>query len=398
MKKMFLYALFLMIMTGCAINNAPVAKSDPNLPKVQKFGAYPDRNAIALKWDAVSSMSGYYIQKYDAKNKKWESLVTIDDPYKTLYVDTGLKPSTLYRYRIAAFNSKKIPSLAQEVSQKTLPSVAKVIPLEVKPLKKGMVKIIFRPHPNERVEGYVIEKFDDSAAKWKENANLSPRYDVEYIDRGLKDGKIYKYRIIAYTFDGLKSEPSEPITVSTYPKPPVIEDIQATNNLPKKIVLKWSPVKDAKYYKVYTKSFLGLTYTPIAKTSKTVYTDNVGKDGVSKYYKVTAVSIHDTESLLSKTPEVMGQTLPAPAKPLVSTNITQDGVEFIFSSPDDRAVKYLVIKKEGNIFNPKEQKFIVNSNKFYDDKLIHKHTYVYDIYAVDKYGLISKANSVKVDF
>jgi fibronectin type 3 domain-containing protein len=163
-------------------------------------------------------------------------------------------------------------------------------------------------------------------------------------------------------------------------------------------VLTWSPVKNAKYYKIYTKSFLGFTYTPIAKTTNTTFTDKINKDGVTKYYKVTAVSIHDTESLLDKTPEVMGQTLDAPAKPLVSTNITKNAVEFIFSNPDNRAVKYLVIKKERNVLDSKEHKYIVNGNRFVDNNIQHKHSYKYKIYAVDQYGLISKANTVEVDF
>ena len=319
---MTLYLIALLFISGCALNSKPAPKSNPNLPKVSKFNAYPDRNAIALKWNVVNGISGYYIQKFDKKTRKWKMLATINDPFKTLYVDTNLKPSTLYTYRIATFNKNKIPSLSVEVSQKTLPTIAPVIPLEIKPLKKGMVKIIFRPHPNERVEGYILQRLDDKNIKWIDLANLTPRYNVEYIDKGLVDGKIYQYRIIAYTYDNLKSTPSDILKVSTYPKPPLVLNIKASINLPKKIVLKWSPVKNAKYYKVYTKRFLGLGYTPIAKVKGTTYTDNVQKDGVKKYYKVTAVSIHDTESLLDNSPEVMGESLQVPAKPLISTNVS----------------------------------------------------------------------------
>ena len=387
-----------MLITGCATNPKPVPKSNPNLPKVAKFNAYPDRNAIALKWNVVKGISGYYIQKFDKKDGKWKMLKTINDPFQSIYVDEGLKPSTEYMYRIATFNKDKIPSLAVEVKKQTLPTIAPVIPLEVKPLKKGMVKIIFRPHLNERVKGYIIQRLDDKVLKWINLADLTPRFNVEYIDRGLEDGKVYNYRIIAYTYDGLKSKPSETIKVSTYPKPPIVMNVKASNNLPKKIVLTWSPVNGVKYYKVYTRNFLGLGFTPIAKVKGTTYTDKIGKDGVTKYYKVTAVSIHDTESLLENSPEVMGQTLPPPAKPLVSTNVLNKGVEFIFSSPDDRAVKYLVVKKEGNVFNAKEFKYIVNGNRFLDNRIANKHSYIYKIYAIDKYGLISEANEVKVDF
>jgi fibronectin type 3 domain-containing protein len=321
-------------------------------------------------------------------------LATINNPFQTLYVDTNLKPSTLYSYRIATFDKNKTPSLAKEIKKKTLATIAPVIPLEIKPLKKGMVKIIFRPHPNERVQGYILQRLDDKNIKWVTLANLTPRYNVEYIDKNLKDGKIYQYRIIAYTYDGLKSAPSEVLKVSTYPKPPLVLNIKATINLPKKIVLRWAPVKNAKYYKVYTKRFLGFGYTPIAKVKGTIYTDKVGKDGVKKYYKVTAVSIHDTESLLDNSPEVMGETLAIPAKPLISANVLRNKIEFIFSSPDNRAIKYLVIKKGIN----KDYKYIVNGNRFLDTNVIHKHSYTYKIYAVDKYGLISEANEVEVDF
>jgi len=70
-----------------------------------------------------------------------------------------------------------------------LPTIAPVIPLEIKPLKKGMVKIIFRPHPNERVEGYILQRLDDKNIKWVTLANLTLRYNVEYIDKGLEDEK-----------------------------------------------------------------------------------------------------------------------------------------------------------------------------------------------------------------
>jgi fibronectin type 3 domain-containing protein len=395
MKKWALLLISLMIITGCAINK-PAPKSNPNLPKVTNFKAYPDRNAMALKWNVVKGINGYFIQKYNFKTKKWDKTITINDPYQTLYVDTKLKPNTLYKYRIATFDKNKIPSLAIETQNKTLPSIAPVIPLEIKPLTKGEVKIIFRPHLNERVNSYIIQRFNDKIAKWINIATLKPRYNVEYIDKNLIDGKIYKYRIIAVTFDNLYSKPSKELVISTYPKPPIIKNIKASVDLPKKIKLSWYPVPNTAYYKIYKKKFL--MFVPIAKTKNTFYIDYINKDGDTEYYKVTAVSIHQTESLLDKTPEVMGKTLDIPAKPLVSINITDDGVEFVMNSPDDRAVKYLIVKESGNILNKKEQKYVVNGNRFLDRQIDKKHSITYKIYAIDKYGLISKPTEVEVSF
>jgi len=395
MKKLTTFLATLLIMSGCATLNKPIPKSNPNLPTVKQFKAYPDRNAIALFWTPVPSMSGYYIQRYNAKNNKWEEIATIKDPYKSIYVDTGLKPGHLYKYKIATFNKNKIPSLAKEVDQATLPKLQPVIPLEAKPLTKGEVKIIFRPHPNERVCKYIIQRYNDKDTKWEEIAVLKPRLNVEYIDKNLKDGKIYKYRIIAVTFDNIKSYPSKTIKVSTYPKPPVITNISASTNLPKKIKVTFSAVPNAAYYKVYISNIPDNgSFTFYKKIHSTVFIDHINKDGYTRYYKVTAVSKHNTESLLSDTPIAMGQTLPKPATPIVSTNRSANTIEFVFTSPDNRAVKYLVVRKEiQSLFKTNTKKYIVNSNKFVD-KINPKYSYKYKIYEIDKYGLISKKPAV----
>jgi len=396
MKKWLLLIISLMIITGCATNK-PVPKSNPKLPTVKHFSAYPDRNAMALRWESVANMNGYYIQKFNFKTKKWDKTIEINDPYKTIYVDTKLKPNTLYKYRIATFDKNKIPSLAVEIQKKTLPTIAPVIPLEIKPLTDRRIKIIFRPHQNERVNGYIIQRFNDKTTKWEKIATLSPRYNVEYIDKNLISGKIYKYRIIAKTFDGLKSAPSNIIAISTYKRPPVVLNVTASVDLPKQIKITWSPVKNAVYYKIYKKE--GFSFEPIAKTKNTFYIDRINKNNDTEFYKVTAVTAHKTESILDKTPSVMGKTLNIPAKPIVSTNVTLNGIELIMSSPDNRAVKYMIIKKIGNSFgNKNQQKYIIKSNKFVDKNINHKQTVTYEIYAVDKYNLISNKSEMEVSF
>ena len=397
MKKLIISAATLIFITGCATNfitpKQPL-KSNPNLPTVKTFKAYPDRNAIALYWSTVPNMSGYYIQRYDFKHKRWIQIATIHNPYKSIYVDTHLKPAHIYEYKIATFDKKGTPSLSKEVTISTLPRLAPVVVLEAKPIVKGSIKIIFRPHPNERVDKYIIQRYNDQKAKWEDIATLKPRLNVEYIDSGLKDGKIYKYRIFAKSFDDIKSLPSKTIVVSTFPKPPVVLNIHATTDLPKKIVITFSPVKNAAYYKIYISDTPNGDFEFYKTTKSTTFVDYIKKDGFIRYYKVTAVSPHKTESLLSDTPAVMGETLPKPATPLVSINKMGNEIEFIFTSPDNRAKKYLIIRKENiSLFKSIKKKFIANSNRF-TDTINPKHSYEYKIYEVDKYGLISKKPAV----
>ena len=381
-------------MSGCATFNTPIPKSNPSLPVVKNFKAYPDRNAMALYWSTVPEMKGYYIQRYNPKNKKWQEIATIKDPYTSIYVDTGLKPGVIYKYRIATFNKNKTPSLAKEVTQSTMPKLSPVIILEAKPIVKGKIKLIFRPHPNERVNEYIIKRYNDKNAKWQTIATLKPRLNVEYIDSNLEDGKIYKYEVIAKSFDGIESFPSKPAVVSTFKKPPIITQIKATNNLAKKIVVTFSPVKGAVAYKIYISSSPSGPFEFYKKINSTMFTDYINQDGFVRYYKITAVSAHNTESLLNDTPVTMGETLPKPTAPIVSTNKMGNQIELIFTSPDNRAVKYLIIRKERlSFFKTQKKKFIVSSNRF-TDTINPKKEYEYDVYEIDRYNLLSNKPAV----
>ena len=399
MKKTALLALSLMIFLGCATNK-PAPKSNPNLPQVKKFKAYPDRNAVALFWQSVPKMQGYFIQSFDFKNKKWDKTIEIDNPYRTIYIVKDLKPETLYKFRIATFEKekdKKVPSLAKEIEIKTLPTISPVVPLEAKTLTKNMVKILFRPHQNERVNRYIIEKYYNNTTEWREIAELDGRFNVEYIDNGdLKDGEIYKYRVIAESYDGLKSKPSNPIIISTYPKPPVVTDIKATNNLPKKIVLTWSPVKDAEYYKIYTSTSPDDFFTFYKKTKTTSFTDVINKNGFTKYYKVTAVSPHKTESILENTQSVMGQTLNIPPVPIVATNRENNTISLDIRPQDNRSKYFLIkVKERISLFETKTKIYKTSKNSF-QIKINPKYSYSIEVYEVDKYGLVSKPNVIEV--
>jgi len=256
-----------------------------------------------------------------------------------------------------------------------------------------MVKIVFRPHPNERVKGYYIERFNDKDSKWERIADLQPRLRAEYIDKDLVDGKVYRYRVIAYTFDGLLSHPSRVIVTQTLSKPQKIVNLQASTDLPKKIRVTWQPVKDAVEYKVYGSTLgFGAGFKLIATTKNTVFVDNINKDGYTKYYKVSSVNKYGIESLKSQF--VMGSTLPVPAKPVVSIEKGNKSVTFILSSPDKRAVKYLIKKDDGKkVIN------IHNVHSPYTDTNVQpKRSYTYKIYAIDNNGLVSKPSEVEVSF
>ena len=391
-KSILLAGSIILAITGCT-NNVPL-KSNPNVAQVKELRTLSDRNAIALEWDVVNKpdIAGYYIQRSEDA-KKYKTIKKIESKYVAHYTDTDLKPNKTYYYKISTFTNKGVPSFAKFKRAKTLPTIDPVPFIANANLKaKGMIKIIFRPHPNERVEGYEVQKFNDQNSKWEDLATLEPRLRAEYIDKGLIDGKVYRYRIIAYTFDGLKSAPSQVVVAQTLQKPQVIQNPQATTDKVRKIILNWPKIKSASEYKIYYASNENGSYDLLATTKSNIYTDAVGKDGFVRFYKITSVNKYGIESLPSQS--VMGSTLAVPAEPIVSIEKNTNSVKFIISSPDKRAVKYLIKKDDG--------KRIINihdvHSPYTDNKVLKKHTYSYKIYSIDKNGLRSKASKVEVSF
>jgi len=380
------------MITGCT-NNPPL-KSNPDVPKIKEVRSLSDRNAIALEWDIVNKpeIAGYYIQRSN-NAKKYKTIAKITDKYIAHFTDTNLQPNKVYYYKISTFTKQGVPSFAKFKKIKTLPTIDSVPFVADAGLKvKGMIKLIFRPNPNERVKGYIIERFNDEKGKWEELDRLEPRLRAEYIDKDLIDGKVYRYRIISYTFDGLKSSPSKEIAIQTLQKPQVITSISATTNLPKKIELKWQKIPNALEYKIYISNNEDGSYTFLSSTKVNHYVDDVNKDGITRFYKISSINKYGIESLKSQ--PVMGATLQVPSKPIVSIQKNKNSVKFILSSPDKRAVKYLIKKNDGekiiNIHNVK--------NPFVDKNIKHKKTYTYEVFALDKYDLKSKPTKVEVNF
>ena len=393
MKKILLTTSIILAITGCSTNNVSI-KSSPKVTPVDKVSSLADRTAIALEWNLVNNpqIKGYIIQRSEDL-KHYQTVKQIENRFITHWTDTNLKPNRFYFYKVSTYNKDGIPSLAKFIKTKTLDKIEPVPFIANAFLKaKGKIKIIFRPHPNERVVGYYIQRFNDSNGKWETIQTLKPRLRAEFIDTDLVDGKVYQYRIIAFSYDGIQSLPSKVITAKTLEKPSVILQVTASNNLPNKIKVEWNKLPDAKQYKIYSSSINGY-FTLLGVTHKNFFIDKLDKSGVTKYYKVTAVDKYGIESMMPENP-VMGSTLSLPATPVVSIMRGIQSVKFILSSPDGRAVKYLIKKDDGT----KIVKIHNVKNGFVDKNIKSDITYKYEIYSVDSHNLLSEPAKVEVTF
>jgi len=382
--KVLSASLITLIIAGCT--NQPPLKSNPNLPVVSKINSINDRNQIAIYWDRPSSdlVKGYYLQRSD-NGKKYKLIATIDDVDTTSFDDKGLSPEHKYFYKIATFDKNKVPSKGLKLVAYTIHNIEPIPALKNENLKtRGKVKFSFRPHPSERVSKYLIQRFNGK--KFETIATLDSRILTEFVDTNLEDGKTYEYRVIAVSYDGLKSAPSKVLKIATLGKPAVVMGLTASSDIPKKIEISWNPVKNIDHYEVYSSDEATGSYNLIATTNTNNYTDILNKDGVTRFYKVVAVNKFGLKSLMPENGE-MGSTIPLPASPVISKDSAS--LKFAITSPDGRAVKYEVDREGNGVV----KKFVNVQSPFVDNIPTDSNStinYTYKFYSIDKYNLKSE--------
>ncbi|MRI83285.1 MAG: hypothetical protein C6I00_02590 [Nitratiruptor sp.] len=385
------------LIAGCGgIQPQPAKpKIDPKLPQVSQLRTLSDITSIALEWSPIydERITGYGIYRAK-KGEPLKRIATIKNRYSSHYLDRKLDPDTLYLYTVSALSKKRESKPCKVVEAKTLPIPDSVPFISAIDHLPRQIKLIWRPHPYLRVERYILQRRGASETKWREIAKIPHRLNVEYIDRGLKDNQIYYYRLFAQSCDGILSKPSKIVKASTKPRPKMVQGLEASTNLPRKIVLHWkpNPEPDIIHYKVYKSLFEVGPYVVAAKVKGREYTDKIDEDGVRRYYKVTAVDRDGLESFKQYVP-VVGQTLPKPLPPLI-TEKSFDGSRLVlrWRSPDGRAVRYMVKKREiVGLFKYNDYTFKnIRSTSFIDTKFQPNARYIYKVYAIDRYGLISK--------
>ena len=384
-------------MGGCSRSpdtpSQQASQYDASLPKIDTMRTLPDINEIGFEWTPIHDdrVEGYYIYRVEGGNSK--RIATIKDKYVSHYVDTKLKPETTYNYRMSTYSSSK-----KESEPSSMVSVTTTGTIESVPFLKAItglpsrIKLVWRPHPMDRVESYIIERSELKSNEWKEIARIEGRLNAEYIDKDLKDNHFYRYRVKVKTYDGIISKPSDVVEATTKPLPKSVIGVGASTDLPKKIILKWEPViqEDLSFYKIYRSSNSMMFYSYYGKTTATEFEDLINENGTNYYYKVVAVDVDGLESPEPKN-AVMGTTLAALAAPKVSS-VKQEGHSVALSwVGDEHAVKYNLTREFEEAGSTKKQNFTgIFEPHYYDTDTMPGVTYTYKITAIDKYGIASE--------
>jgi len=302
----------------------------------------------------------------------------------------------MYSYYFKTFSkdAESQPSVGSVV--KTLPALESVSWIHAIQDMPRTAKIIWRPHVNQIVENYIIERKTLSEDEWEKIATIKGRLNVEYIDNNLKDNYVYKYRILVKTYNDIISKPSKEVSVVTKALPKPVQHLTATKDLAKRIMLRWSADKnkDFSHFNIYRSRSIDGSYTLISKTKKNEYLDELEEDGKDYFYRVSVV---DRDALESKYEHISayGKTLIKPAVPsLVEAKVVGDNIELNWKSTDPRAKTFVVSKSvKSGFFNTSNEEFTdIKGNVFIDTAIEPDTTYVYNVYSVDKFSIRSEAS------
>jgi len=405
MKLTSLTALILLV-SGCTNGNL----SQPNLPKIDdtlevvdsaSIRTISDINNIAFEWRKVDDprVVGYHFYRANLQEdgEKLKLIDTIENRYTTHYVDEDLAPNTKYVYKISSATKGEVESrTTNDYIVSTLPKMEGVSFIQAISNLPRQIKIIWRPHSNERIESYKIERSSPSTSKWEKLDTIDGRLQAEFIDLDLDDNVVYNYRITALSFDGLESQPSAIVKAQTKPLPEGILSLKASRDLPRKIVLTWEPSQssDVIKYNIYRSSDAdnGFDVIKTVDTNTLEFQDFVNEDGKAYFYKISSVDKDGLESDLNIN-SIMGSTLGKLAKPVITLAQIQGEKAILNWQPGDRrAVSYVIHKSiKENFFKTKKEKIEnINALRFEDKDIVRGVVYSYSIQAVDKNGILSE--------
>lgn len=209
-----LLATVLLGFNGCSgvVQSITVYESDPSLSKLRDLKALPQRNAIGFEWAKITDSRVRGINIYRSSEGEEKHIATISNAYATHFVDTQVKPGQSYRYTFKTLRFGKEATSGVHIKAHTLPPLQSVPFLKAYKAGEGAVKLLWNPHSNESINGYIIER-SVNGDEWRYLAQVKGRIMVEYIDTFVRQGREYRYRIIAKGYDDTTSRPSQPAQI-----------------------------------------------------------------------------------------------------------------------------------------------------------------------------------------
>ncbi len=277
---------------------------------------------VSLSWEAPPGLaaSGYEIFRSKAESGPFTKIAQVNQPeYRDLY----LERNTLYYYKIRAYTAKGLQSdFSAIITAETALTPNPPIILKAEGHVKS-IELTWSPSPiasDDKVplKGYKLYRANTQQELYKEVANIPSQETVAgvasavpdklvkviYLDKGLKDGEDYYYKLTSYNEKNLESDFSSSMKSVTIP---IVSNLSAQGDMIREIKLTWNMMESPfiKAYYIYRSISENENYARIKKVSvsdvggvkKLEYTDREGLNDKTRYfYRVTAIEDSEVET------------------------------------------------------------------------------------------------------
>ncbi len=382
---------------------------DPSVPSPTNLTASSSMTEVSLHWNYKinSSTSGYRVFRYSDYSRKYVLIQTIPDIYATSYVDKDLKPYKVYRYKVSAYTKdKRVSPASSAVTIRTRYILSQIKTLRASRNLVKQIKLAWNLYPQHSLIKYYQVQRSKDKTKWEDLHTIYKALQTQYIDRAVKSGDAYYYRLKAVTFDGVPSPYSNIAYGDTKTLPKMITEVLVRSNLPRQIQLSWidpnlsDKTRTILKYNIYTSLYKDKVFIKHATTSNKYYIDKIQKDGEVVNYKITAVDNFGLESPLP-TAFVTATTKANSPSPQIIEYKLADGRVIIRWLPMRRNIKEYMVKKSfsSKFFLPKTIKYTgIKGTQFVDNDITLNKTYKYQVIGIDNDGVLSKpSKSVSIE-
>ena len=173
------------------------ARTNPSVITGAKLGGRA-ADALRINWAKNTSADGYIVEMY--QSNKWVRVGKITNNSTTTFRKSGLKASTVYKFRVRAYKMSGKTALygnfSATVTARTNPSIMKGVKIGGK--AKDALRVNWTK--NASAQGYIVEMY--KGGKWVRVAKITNGNTTTFRKAGLAKNTTYKFRVKAYYMSG----------------------------------------------------------------------------------------------------------------------------------------------------------------------------------------------------
>jgi len=266
-------------LTGCP--NEPGADSFGAPTKIVATATSP--NSITISWAQVSGALQYFVYRSTSTFGTYTriGLAVPTDTGVCSYDVLGLSSGTTYYFTISAVNSSRESSQSQSVSATT---VSNLPPTGVTANATSTSSITVSWYGVTGATSYNVYRSPSATGIFSQ---IGTATTTSYTDTTLSAGTTYYYKVAVANVFG-ESTQSSAVSATTIPGVPT--SVSATATSSSSITISWYGVNGATNYKIYRSSSANGTYSQIATSPSSPYTNTGLSASTTYYYKVAAVN------------------------------------------------------------------------------------------------------------